>query len=147
MYDVVVLGGSSHAVRIATKLASANLKIALITESPKVPQHAEHFDTLFGRAYVAGADTVALLDPATGDEQRMLQTHAIVVAKQDSRMLGLAKLGIERDQHGAIRADENGKTLCPTVFAIRDSDDSSIDRVTTAILALLASGTTAASNA
>jgi pyruvate/2-oxoglutarate dehydrogenase complex dihydrolipoamide dehydrogenase (E3) component len=79
---------------------------------------------LNGRGFVAGPTTVAVLDARTGDESQLLQTAVVVIAagQEDgcprTSFLGLSKLGVELDGSDRIIVSEQGRSSCPTVFAV-----------------------------
>jgi hypothetical protein len=68
---------------------------------------------------------VAVLDPDTADERRLLQTRAIVLAvgrldltTPEKLMLGVTKLGaVLNDNKTAVLTDDHGRTGASGIFA------------------------------
>jgi pyruvate/2-oxoglutarate dehydrogenase complex dihydrolipoamide dehydrogenase (E3) component len=137
MFDVVVIGEGSLAREVATAASAADMK-TIVVQADQIDNTESTFEMVKGRAFVAGHDRVAVLDPLTGDEKRILTTATIVVATSaPPGMLGLAKLGVHRHTNGLILTDDHSRTSCRNVFAVTTDANGQIARLISAIRACL----------
>lgn len=113
---MVVIGAGRSGRQVVQCCKDAGLRVQAI-------DLLEETDATYGRAFVAGANRVAVLDTRSGDELQILEVGAIVIATGSTAgaantcFLGLRKLGVELDGRAAIVVDEKGASTAPTIFA------------------------------
>jgi pyruvate/2-oxoglutarate dehydrogenase complex dihydrolipoamide dehydrogenase (E3) component len=124
LIDVVIIGGGYAGYTIADTCSNSSLKPLIIEECCLKPEHWEG-EWIKGHGTVSGTGLVAVLDPATGDELRLVHCKAIVLAvgrldsgQATARMIGAAKLGVKVNAEGtAFITDKTGRTAAPGIFA------------------------------
>lgn len=124
MNDVAIVGGGETGLIVAQQCADAGLRVVIIEASMEKPDDWNG-EWINGRGVVSAAGLVAVLDPATGDERRLIQTRSIIVAtgKLDpanpvTRMLGITKLGALLSPGGLqVITNRSGHTRAKGVYA------------------------------
>jgi thioredoxin reductase len=122
--DVVIIGGSAAGRDIAMACFDAGLEVIVVEPSPIKPAEWPG-EWLEGRGVVSGPGLVAVLDPATADERRLVQATAVVIAVEklnaaepSGKMLGITKLGAELSDDGChIKTDSRGRTRAKGIYA------------------------------
>ncbi|MGI8905514.1 MAG: FAD-dependent oxidoreductase [Candidatus Sumerlaeaceae bacterium] len=140
-FEVIIIGAGNAGTAVAQTCAEVDLPACTIDPSATGVTYS-------GRGFVAGPNSVAMLNPQTGDETKLLHAPVIIIATgsrdgiANTAFLGLRKLGIETDPTtGGIFTDAYGRTTCATVFAVGScckprQDSPSAAAITAAILAL-----------
>ncbi len=125
MIDVLIIGASDVGRSIAIECLRSNLLVTIIDDSSEKPADWAG-EWLSGRGVLSGKGRVAILDPATGDEKRIVEATAIVLAvgrldssKPTTRMLGATKIGAVLSNDGqTIITDHRGRTRADGLYAV-----------------------------
>lgn len=124
MLDVVIIGGGNAGSNLARQCSRAGYDTIIVELCCARPEDWAG-EWVKGRGTVAGPGLVAVLDPDTADERRLLQTRAIVLAvgrldltTPEKLMLGVTKLGaVLNDNKTAVLTDDHGRTGASGIFA------------------------------
>lgn len=124
MNDVVIIGGGHAGRAVGVMCLELNLSVLIIDDHTDKPD-IWNGEWVRGRGVVSAKGLVAILDPETGDEKRIVQAAAIVVAvgsvdleKPSTRMLGITKAGAEFSADGnSILTDNRGRTRADGIYA------------------------------
>jgi pyruvate/2-oxoglutarate dehydrogenase complex dihydrolipoamide dehydrogenase (E3) component len=122
--DVVIIGGGHAGQIIALKCVAAGLQTTIIEASGTKPDSVQS-EWIPGKGVVYSKGLVAILDPETGDERRLIQSKAIVFAvgrlepgNLIGMMLGITKLGAELTaDNTAIACNDRGETRAEGIYA------------------------------
>lgn len=139
--DVVVIGGGHAGLIVSKACIDAGLQVAVIDLSGVAPDGFAA-DWISGRGVVSDRGMVAVLDPETADERRVVPTKAIVLAvgqlepeNLPKRVLGITKLGVELTADGrSIICNSRGETRADGVFAIGSCASSPTPHIAEAIV-------------
>lgn len=123
MIDVTILGGGRTGITLARDLSGFGLSVVVVDPVKPCPDSFDG-EWIQGFGTISAPNFVAIVDPATGDERRLLSTRAIVFAignlnpDLSSRMLGISKLGVDfHTETKNIPADTSGRTKVAGIFA------------------------------
>lgn len=136
MNDIVIIGGGVSGRAIAERYAKSGSTIVIIErDSEKSEQLAQlekpNVTVFHGDATFAGRNLVAILDPHTADEKRLIPAGVIIIAtgnragrESHHQLLGIAKLGIQSDPNSnKIKTNTSGLTRCENIYAVGDCSD------------------------
>ncbi len=125
MNDVVIIGGGQVGRSLAVACERTNLLVLIVDDRAAKPDNWDG-EWVHGRGVVSAKGLVAILDPASGDEKRIVQATAIVVAvgsidaaRPASCMLGITKAGAAFAPDGkSIVTDSHGRTRADGIYAV-----------------------------
>ncbi len=139
--DIVIIGGG-HAGRIvAQKCSGGGLKVAIVESDGQKPDDWQG-EWVSGKGVVSSRGLVAVLDPETGDERRLLQAKAIVFAvgrldpeNLTGMMLGITKLGATlTEDRTAIVCNNRGETAAEAIYATGSCASTSTPYITDSLI-------------
>lgn len=146
MIDVAILGGGKTGRALGDACLNSKLSVLIIDDRADKPD-AWNGEWVKGRGVVSATGLVAILDPATGDEKRIVQATAMVVAagaldprKPSTRMLGITKTGAVFSADGnSIVVDRRGRTRAAGVYAAGSSAASATPDIVEDLVSFCAS--------
>ena len=124
LIDVILIGGGATGRALATEWLGNNLDVVVI--DPVVCKPDDWVgEWIEGLGVVNGPELVAILDPNSADERRLVHGRAIVIAtgpyaaaRPSCKMLGITKLGAEFTPDGErIQVDSHGRTRARGIYA------------------------------